>query len=697
MPRRTLRATLGVRPHPAPHVPSRLLLLALVAALPAAAQPGVAELRSAGAAELAVGSDSVAATRLGRAARLDRRHAPTHLAHALALADLDRAASRRALDRAERHGPELPSVHAARLRDLRQPPAAKLYSMVDARRARAARRLLALDSTAALAHAELAERAIAAFRYHRVGAKARGVWSRDTWAGRRAWSAFADAERHLDALLALDARSQAAHRLAARLAILADSAAAFDAAARRALAARPFDPDAWMVAAAAGWRAGDAARADSLARVGLARLGPSASRYTSAARFVRPDDRAAWDADSSAWRDTFWAARDASRLRPGNDRWLEHVARLVEANLLFRLPGSAVPGWATDRGDTWVRFGPPTSRRWWLQTALEGEPGEYERWRYPEFSLTFMDPWMRGDMEFRSSAAGEDDATRARSLANRFGEQYDPAAGRRRAGVALSVSALRGADGRADLVIGYGVPVAGAGAPPAVRSVAWARAQDGAVLDEAAHADPAPSGEAVLPGADVQLWAHGTTLAVPPGPLALVAETELLGAFGVAELQLDVRAFGGPGLETSDLVLAAHVAEADEPPPPGAVRRGELWVRPLPVAAVATDAPLWAYLEVYGLGQDASRTRFEVEARLEPVAEGGALRRGLRRLLGRERRGAVAAAVTSEGTAPDDAVALLLDVTDQRPGLYRLTLAVHDRVAGTRAQATRTLLLDPPR
>ena len=703
--RRAARGTLCARPYPAPPVPFRRLLLALACitglppgAQPAQAQPAVDALRAAGNAQLAFGSDSLAAVRLDRATHLDRRHAPTYLALALALDDADRAAARRALDRAERYGDTLSGVWEARLRDLRRPPAAQLFSMTDSRRTTAARRLVALDSGSALGRAELAERDLQAFRYNRANARARGIWGRTSWQARRAWSAYANAEGHLGALLAADPRSAEGHRLSARLAVLADSAAAFDAAARRALAARPTDGHVWIRAAAAAWRARDADRADSLARGGLRRLGAGAAVYTSPARFVRPDDRAAWLSDSAGWADAFWRTRDARRLTAGNDRRLEHLARLAEADLLFRQAGldegdTEVPGWATDRGDTWVRYGPPLATRWWLVPGA----GEFELWTYADFTLLFHDPWQGGRLDFASSAGGEDAVTQARGLANTLGERYDVTAGRRRADVTLTASAFRGAGGRTDLVVGYGVALAGEGAPPAVRSVAWARTPDGTVLSEAPWADTGPPRDATVSVEGGRLWTHGAALAVAPGPVVLAAEAEIGDALGLVETEIDVRAFAGDGLQTSDLLLAAHIAEDGEAPPPGAVRRGDVWVQPLPLAAATTDAPLWAYLELYGLARDAGRTRYEVEARLEPVAPGGALRRGLRRLLGRERRTTVAAAVASGGTTPDDTVALLLDVSGQRAGLYRLTLAVRDRVAGTQAEAARTLLLDPPR
>lgn len=673
---------LGTQVYPAPVMPLRLLALALVLAPLAAAQADVSGLRAAGAADLALGDDRAAVHHLAEAARLDRRHAPTHLAHALALDD--RRASRRALDRALRTGPEIPGVWAAHLRDLRRHPEAPAYSHFDGRRRTAARRLLALDPATTLGHLELATRAAYELEHYRGTARTLGVWDGRSWHARRGLRAAGTARAHLDAVLDADARSVEAHRLAARVALLLDDRAAFSASARVALDARPFDSEAWLTAAAAAWRLGNAERADSLARGAVLRSGdPAALR--SPARFVRPVDRPAWEADSAAWADAFWEARDARRLTPANDRWLEHLARTVEADLLFGTRWARL-GRDTDRGDTWIRYGPPRTRRW--ETHVVN--GATDVWVYPDVTLRFDDLFRTGRYELSSSSRGIDDATLARGRANTVGEEHDLAAGAT-LDTPLTATAFRGEEGRTDLLIAYGLPPG-----EDAKGVVWSSGTDGSALSER-RADASVFGpEDAL--RDTGTRAQSAVVAVAPGPARLGAEVRAGTAFGLAAMELDVPSFDEGGLRTSGLLLATHIAEDGvEAPPPGAVRRGETWLRASPWNDVAQGEPLWAYVEVYGLALDAGRSRFEVEARLLPVEGGGRVRRGLRRLLGRRGAPGVAAAMIAEGDAPEDAAALLLDLAGQRPGTYRLTLVVRDRVAGTSAEASRTLRLDPPR
>ena len=679
-------------------MPLRLLLLGLMLlASAASAQTAVtseaaAENRRSGLAALALGHDSVAAAHLGRAVRGDRRSAPTHLALALATAASDRRASRRATDRALRLDADLGGAWAARLRDLRRPPAASVLSTTDGRRTTAAQRLLALDTRSRLARLELAEREVASFRYERASALNRGVWRPTSWQGQRAWRAYAAAETHIDALLTLDARDDVAHRLAARLALTADSAAAFDTAARRALAARAWDGHAVLRAAAAAWRLGEATRADSLARLGLARLGNAAAHYTSPARFVRDGQRSAWEADSAGWAATFWRARDTRRLTTANERSLEHLARMVEADLLFAHPDGSAPGWATDRGDTWVRYGAPIGRRWWLEHVL----GEYERWTYPDFALTFHDPWMSGRLEFQSSADGLDDVTVARGLANTVGETFETAVSE--LPLAAMPSAFRGSGGSTDVVVAYGLPLASVNeGAPGPRSMAWASDASGAVLGEVRAPDTPIRTAGLAPGPDGWVWTQSATLSLAPGAATLQAEAELSGQTGLHRIEIDVPEFSAPGLILSDLLLASAIGDIEDAAPDGAVRRGDTWMQPLPWPVLATDAALWVYVEIYGLTLDAGDSRFEIDAALTPVEPGGRLRRGLRRLLGRRPAPGVATGSEAGGRSPDDAQSLLLDVSGQAPGRYRLTLTVRDRVAGTSATQARDLLLESPR
>jgi GWxTD domain-containing protein len=57
--------------------------------------------------------------------------------------------------------------------------------------------------------------------------------------------------------------------------------------------------------------------------------------------------------------DLFWRMTDPLYLTDANERRLEHWARIAYADLRFTEPSAGLRGWQTDRGVTFIRYGPP--------------------------------------------------------------------------------------------------------------------------------------------------------------------------------------------------------------------------------------------------------------------------------------------------------------------------------------------------
>lgn len=568
-------------------------------------------------------------------------------------------------------------VLADALRDLRgRLPEARARSASDARRATLARRILALDPAHALANEEAALGAYLDYAWRRRNAVRRGLWRDGSPQVEAALRAQDRAASHLDRALDADPSRLQAHRLRLRLYLLDDPAGQFGEAAAAALAALPLSADAHLWAGLAARRAGRLDDAERAFRAGLARL-PDADRrvFESPARFVRPDDHAAWTADSAAWSEQFWRARDPRLLTPVNERWQEHVTRLLTADLLYAF--GETRGWDTARGDLFVRYGAPRFEGGEMTLA---PGGLVYTWFYPDVSFSFHDLTASGEVYLTSSAEGEDSATRARTWAHTTGETFTPTPPT--IPLVAQASVFRGTDGRQDVVVAYSVPTGHDG-----------RLRTGAfLLDSTA----APRAQAVRTHDRVP--SQAATLSVEPGAytVAVEAEHSATGAYGVVRSDLRVRDLHASGLVLSDLLLAT--ASDDEPgaAPVGWVRRGDVRLQPAPQAVVATDAPLVVYAEAYGLARDEGRTRYTVEARVEPVDRAGVVRRLGRLLRGRRPPPGVAVAFDAAGDAADEAVRLDLDLTALAPGSYTLTLTVRDLVAGRDRSATRRVLLDPP-
>lgn len=76
----------------------------------------------------------------------------------------------------------------------------------------------------------------------------------------------------------------------------------------------------------------------------------------------------------------FWAKRDPTPGTPRNERQEDFYGRIAEAERRYGEGGAArVPGWRTDRGRIYIKYGPPVDV---LSRPQAGNTGPYEVWKY---------------------------------------------------------------------------------------------------------------------------------------------------------------------------------------------------------------------------------------------------------------------------------------------------------------------------
>ena len=94
----------------------------------------------------------------------------------------------------------------------------------------------------------------------------------------------------------------------------------------------------------------------------------------------------------------FWAKRDPTSGTPRNEAQEDFYTRIGEANRRFREGGVAeVPGWRTDRGRIFIKYGPPQDV---LQRPQAGNTAPYEVWKYTRGRLSkyvFLDQTQFGN------------------------------------------------------------------------------------------------------------------------------------------------------------------------------------------------------------------------------------------------------------------------------------------------------------
>ena len=627
----------------------------------------------------------------------------------------------RELERALRIHPDNAQYLEAQLAALRRRmPEASAFSATDTRRPTLAGRLLAVDSTNALAHEELALSAFLEFDWRRQMARRQGGWNPDETHGTSGGAnrARLQAEEHLIEALKRNPARVETHRLRLRVATLAEDDAALSRAAEAFATALPDEPGAQLYQGLAAYRKGEIEAAENYFVRALEAM-PSGERagFERIAHLLSEEEEALLKVDSSAATEQFWRTRDPRLLSPQNERRLEHYARLALADLLYADTRNNARGWATPRGDVVVRYGAPDESGRWLSADFSARRfGTLELWVYAEhddedgFSLLFEDPFRNGDFDFMSSAAGEDDATRARSLFHRIPERF---AYRPPGGLVefyhLAVP-FKGAAGQTTLVVPIGVPISilsnvsvDLSDPEltfALKSGVFLLAPNGVPQAEVRHeTERLRPSSAVDTGAGV-LWTDGLAINASPGTYTLAVEFEQseTGTVGVVREEVVLPSFASAGLSISGLLPAFLVEEAK----PGVavhngwIHRGDFFINPAPTGHFATDEPIYLYVEAYGLALENGRTNYEIEAVLRPVDDAGVITRTLGRLLGRRPPAAVSVQFAISGTASDEGQYVIFDASGQEPGAYELTLRVHDQNAGATVETSLALQLDSP-
>jgi len=136
--------------------------------------------------------------------------------------------------------------------------------------------------------------------------------------------------------------------------------------------------------------------------------------------------RYATDDERQAFIENFWLRRDPSPDTEENEFKEEHYRRIAWANDRF---ASGIPGWKTDRGMIYIKFGPPDEN----DSHTSGGPGErpieegggsttffpYEKWRYryleccgSDVTIEFVDPSMTNEYHITMDPSEKDALSR---------------------------------------------------------------------------------------------------------------------------------------------------------------------------------------------------------------------------------------------------------------------------------------------
>ncbi|MEX0821581.1 MAG: GWxTD domain-containing protein [Rhodothermales bacterium] len=463
------------------------------------------------------------------------------------------------------------------------------------------------------------------------------------------------------------------------------------------------------------------------------------------------EERSQYREDPVSYASRFWTSKDPRYLTPFNERKLEHYARLVYADLLYGSDDLGLRGWSTERGRILVRYGPPdrdvvivpgsTSRIDDLGLAprsgsgaasadrtpadmnfsprsghagagfdMGAEANTFNIWDYGDFRFVFEDPFRNGEYRLYTPSASDvsggvppwmnDYSIRARETFARIPERYDYEAPGRQVEIPFLVSSFKG-EGGADLYVHYGIPISEEGAREETINIS---AQVGAflvsgrrdLLVERRRTIYGLRGERVRSFEEAHLWVDSEEMAAPAGrhEVSMEFETAGGGTVAVQRREVDVPDYEAERLQLSDVMLAYAVEEVyGGESGSGSVQRDGLSIAPAPWSVFSHGQPIYLFFEVYHLARNAENlTHYEIDAQLLPRDESGPIGRFVKNLFGGAE--GVSVSLPGSGTQSDEGHYLIMDASNQEPGLYTLTLRVRDTVAGSSVERAVDLFLE---
>ena len=406
----------------------------------------------------------------------------------------------------------------------------------------------------------------------------------------------------------------------------------------------------------------------------LAQLPPvERETWSGIRKLLAPDSIPAYDQRTAAGRDSlsmaWWWDRDPTPTTLCNERLLEHVMRLQEADLLFEPARRQRAGRVTDRGEVWLRWGTPVEI---VRDALSGRHAWI--WVYPDLhgdpmQFTFQDEYLNGDYVLQRRGAGDEymnrDAFERLPEVSRMNWGAPPPPWRFAAG------RFRGPRGRTTVEFWYEVVCDSSVHAITADATAWREGHEPA----ASHAVPAARAELARWG-DRSIGRLRLDVPPPAREVAFQLQAGSTGTRGAwragARHTLDVEGPVPDILELSDLLPAYRLRA------PGTEPLGRDAVAIPRVDSIIAGGEVHVYFEVYPAHQAVRAQR--------PLA----VTYRVRALPGRWRFGAqfrnpepeapIAVESTFELRARRETLpqTLSLDVRALDPGAYRFELEVRD-------------------
>ncbi len=407
-------------------------------------------------------------------------------------------------------------------------------------------------------------------------------------------------------------------------------------------------------------------------------------------------------ADKSDFEKVFWKQKDPLFLSEYNERVIEHYSRVAYANLKFEVKKKKIPGWKTDRGKIYIRYGVPLEivrLRPERGTTGKDDLDLTEIWYYDGFSFAFSDEYRSGDFKLgaRTRFPGVHYPEIAEAVYKEKPEIYTPRFQGSKFDFGYYVASFRGNNGKSLVEVSYALPV-NIFSPKKEKNYMATTVKGGIFFfdDKWNEAEKLVTKEKIIlnPQLDSEknYYIIGMyQLEIEPGEynFAVEFQEEESKNTGAYRNKLKVDAYPIGELKLSDILLASNII--NETKDPKYTKNGKM-VIPNPARLLHKNQLMHIYFETYDLMVNPEqKTKFLVEYKItskssdnQPVIK--RIFSSLGEFIGlNEGKQEITASYEYEGIEPTEKINLSIDMSATRFGLYELSVTVEDLISNKKA------------
>lgn len=417
--------------------------------------------------------------------------------------------------------------------------------------------------------------------------------------------------------------------------------------------------------------------------------------------------------DREIERNKFWKSRDPLYLTEYNERKLEHITRVAEANLLYSAPKFNIEGWKSDRGLIWVRYGAPKriarnlnilanrgSIRERLSNMRNYDTTEdmYEFWYYDDFSFMFYEfPLWSGAVRFYDGSEISFSEV-ARTIQKNLPDLYELEVPGKKFEIPYYAVDFRGRSPKTRVELFYAIPCASLSYVPAGNQYT-AFVEQGVFLFDTewndVHRDAREFTHTSLQAVDstsrnfITIQKH---IELNPSDyhIAIEFKDDSSGNISTVREVLHVEKYGFETLQLSDILL---VHDIEPTVSPEALTIDNLKFTPNVSRIYEKPNSIFLYFEVYNLQLTGvpGNSRYKIEYSVQYRKSEDEGKWSLSAILGKvfnfsKNEYDLATEAEYSGISPVENLYIEINPETLAPGVYQLTLKVTDSLAGSEAR-----------